>query len=80
MNTFSIIFLLAVVIATITRLWLAQRHVSFVSTHRAIVPAAFSEEMPLDAHQKAADYTVAKSRFSMVGIVFSAAVLLLLTF
>ena len=80
MNTFSILFLLAVTVAAATRLWLARRHVSYVSAHRASVPDAFSSEMPLDAHQKAADYTVAKSRFSMLGIVFNAAVLLILTF
>ena len=80
MNTFSILFLLAVTIAAATRLWLARRHVRYVSAHRASVPDAFSSEMPLEAHQKAADYTVAKSRFSMLGVVFSAAILLLLTF
>ncbi|UCH46941.1 MAG: M48 family metallopeptidase [Betaproteobacteria bacterium] len=80
MNTFSILFLLAVIIAAVTRLWLTRRHISHVSAHRASVPAAFSAEMPLDAHQKAADYTVAKSRFSMLGIAFNAAVLLVLTF
>ena len=80
MNTFSILFLLAVIIAAATRLWLAKRHISYVSAHRASVPEAFSAEMPLDAHQKAADYTVTKSRFSMLGIVFSAVVLLALTF
>ncbi len=80
MNTFSILFLLAVTIAAATRLWLSRRHVKYVSAHRASVPDAFTSEMPLEAHQKAADYTVAKSRFSMLGIVFSAAVLLILTF
>ncbi|UCD69717.1 MAG: M48 family metallopeptidase [Betaproteobacteria bacterium] len=80
MNTFSILFLLAVTVAAATRLWLARRHVNYVRAHRASVPDAFSSEMPLDAHQKAADYTVAKSRFSMLGIVFNAAVLLILTF
>jgi STE24 endopeptidase len=80
MNTFSILFLVAVAVAAATRLWLAQRHVNYVSAHRANVPEAFSAEVALDAHQKAADYTVAKSRFSMVGIVFNAAVLLILIF
>ena len=80
MNTFSILFLLAVIIAVFTRLWLAQRHISYVSAHRARVPEAFSADMPLDAHQKAADYTVSKSRFSMLGILFNAIVLLALTF
>jgi len=80
MNTFSILFLLAVCIAALTRLWLARRHVNYVIAHRASVPEAFSSEVALEAHQKAADYTAAKSRFSMVGIVFNATVLLILTF
>jgi STE24 endopeptidase len=80
MNTFSILFLLAVCISTLTRLWLARRHVSYVVAHRARVPEAFTSEVTLEAHQKAADYTAAKSRFSMLGIAFNAAVLLVLTF
>jgi len=80
MNTFSILFLVAVCVSTLTRLWLARRHVSYVAAHRASVPDAFSTEVTLDVHQKAADYTAAKSRFSMLGIAFNAAVLLILTF
>ena len=80
MNTFSILFLIAVSVAALTRLWLAFRHVRYVSAHRASVPAAFAADVALDAHQKAADYTVAKSRFSMAGIIFNAVVLLALTF
>ncbi|MGD2139560.1 MAG: M48 family metallopeptidase [Burkholderiales bacterium] len=80
MNTFSILFLLAVCLSALTRLWLARRHVNYVAAHRASVPTAFSSEVTLEAHQKAADYTVEKSRFSMVGIIFNAVVLLILTF
>jgi len=80
MNTFSVLFLIAVTVATVTRLWLAQRHVNYVGANRVNVPDAFSAEVTLEAHQKAADYTAAKSRFSMAGIVFNAIVLLALTF
>ena len=80
MNTFSILFLIAVASAAFTRLWLASRHVNHVRTHRNSVPEPFAAEIALDAHQKAADYTVAKSQFSMAGIVFSTLVLLALTF
>ena len=31
--------------------------------HRDAVPAEFAAKIPLDAHQKAADYTVAKTAF-----------------
>ena len=80
MNTFSILFLAAVCFSTLARLWLARRHVSYVVAHRAHVPDAFSPEVALDVHQKAADYTAAKSRFSMLGVAFNAVVLLILTF
>ena len=80
MNTFSIIFLITLAAATATRLWLAQRHVNYVGANRASVPKAFSAEVDLEAHRKAADYTVAKSRFSMLAVVFSAVLLLVLTF
>ena len=80
MNTFSIIFLITLAAATATRLWLAQRHVNYVGANRASVPQAFSAEVDLEAHRKAADYTVAKSRFSMLGVIFNAVILLVLTF
>lgn len=80
MNTFSIIFLITLAAATATRLWLAQRHVNYVAANRASVPRAFSADVDLEAHRKAADYTVAKSRFSMLAVVFNAVLLLVLTF
>lgn len=80
MNTFSIVFLLTLAAATATRLWLAQRHANYVAASRASVPPAFSAEVDLAAHQKAADYTIAKSRFSMLGVIFNMALLLVLTF
>ena len=33
------------------------------------VPPEFAGEISLDAHQKAADYTVAKTRFAMIDVV-----------
>jgi len=80
MNTFSIIFLGALALATATRLWLALRHVRHVGAHRARVPPAFSGEVSLEAHQKAADYTCAKTRFAAVEIAAGVAVVLALTF
>ena len=80
MNTFSILFLIAVAAAAGIRLWLATRHVNYIKAHRANVPEPFAAEIALEAHQKAADYTVAKSRFSMADIVFGTLVLLALTF
>ena len=79
-SAFGIVFLAALALATATRLWLASRHVSHVRAHRARVPDAFASEISLESHQKAADYTCAKTRLAMAEVGFDAGVLLLLTF
>jgi STE24 endopeptidase len=58
------------------KLWLASRQVRFVAGHRDGVPAPFAGTISLDAHRKAADYTIAKTRFGMLELAFGAAVLL----
>jgi STE24 endopeptidase len=80
MNAFGILFLAALALATATRLWLAARHVSYVRAHSGRVPAEFAAEISLDAHGKAAEYTVAKTRFAAIGVAVDAAVVLALTF
>ena len=80
MSTFTVLFLAALLIATGMRLWLATRHVQHIQAHRNAVPAAFAQEISLDAHQKAADYSSAKTRLNIAAIVFEAALLLALTF
>jgi STE24 endopeptidase len=80
LHTFGIVFLVALVIATATRLWLAARHVRYVAAHRAQVPSEFAGDIDLAAHQKAADYSVAKTRFAMVDTALGAAVALAFTF
>jgi STE24 endopeptidase len=46
----------------LTKLWLSGRQVRHLAQHRDQVPAAFANTISLDAHQKAADYTMAKAR------------------
>lgn len=74
MNTFTIIFLIAVVISYAIQSWLSSRQKSFVLKHRNAVPEAFKESVTLEAHQKAADYTVAKGNLgeidSILGVIF----------
>jgi STE24 endopeptidase len=80
MPPFAIVFLLALFGATLVRLWLSSRHIRHIRMHRDAVPAAFAGDIALEAHQKAADYSVARSRFSMVHTLFDTALLLVLTF
>lgn len=47
------------------RLWLGSRQIRHVLAHRAQVPAEFSSSISLAAHQKAADYTAAKTKLGL---------------
>ena len=76
---FTFIFVVALAFTSLARLWLARRHLAHIAAHRAAVPEAFREKIMLADHQKAADYTSAKTRFAMLGILFDAALLLAFT-
>ncbi|MBA2409822.1 MAG: M48 family metallopeptidase [Gammaproteobacteria bacterium] len=79
MYMFTLIFLIALGFSLALRLWLAQRHVDFVRRHRNQVPEEFHGSMPLESHQKAADYTAAKTRFGMLDACVDAVLLLIWT-
>jgi STE24 endopeptidase len=79
-TTFGITFLFVLSLATILRLWLGARHIAHVQANRSAVPPQFSGEVSLDAHQRAADYTAAKTRLALVSIAIDAALVLWLTF
>ncbi|MCE2865927.1 MAG: M48 family metallopeptidase [Burkholderiaceae bacterium] len=73
--SFSLLFA-AFLIATLgTKLWLASRHIQHIQRHRDAVPEQFAAKIPLAAHQKAADYTVAKTKLKITLLVVNAVVL-----
>lgn len=78
-STFTGIFLAALAAVTATRIWLALRQARHVQAHRDVVPESFAGTIPLAAHQKAADYTVVKTRLAMIEVCISAALVLILT-
>lgn len=73
---FTFIFVTVLVLTIWVKLWLARRHLAHVSRHRVAVPEAFHDKVALVEHQKAADYTSAKTRFAMLTSVFDAVLLL----
>lgn len=79
MNAFTWVFVLALAASTAVRLWLAARQARHVRAHRGAVPVTFAGTIPLSAHQKAADYTVARVSVGMVDVVIGAGMLLVLT-
>lgn len=64
-------FIALVIVATSLQVWLTQRQIRHVRAHRDQVPAAFTTKISLQAHHKAADYTVARQRFSLVRLALS---------
>ena len=69
-------FAAALLLSLATQLWLATRPMRHVSLHRAAVPPVFAGTVTLQAHQKAADYTLAKGRFGLWSTAFSSALVL----
>ncbi len=72
----SYAFVAALLISLLIKFWLNSRQARHVARHRHEVPGAFAATIALEAHQKAADYTLVRSRFGLLTLGFNAAVLL----
>ena len=72
----TLAFALALVAGFLLKAWLTSRQIRHVASHRPQVPEAFAARIALEAHQKAADYTVAKARFGLLEMALGTAVLL----
>ena len=76
MTAFTYIFLAALALSVLLQVWLATRNIRHVGEHRDQVPPPFNEKISLQAHQRAADYTVARSRLGRLDTVYEALILL----
>ncbi|GMV75302.1 MAG: peptidase M48 [Rubrivivax sp.] len=74
-SSVSLVFALAVLLWLALRLLLAVRQIRHVARHRDRVPAPFEASVTLAAHQRAADYTIAKTRLGVLAMALGAAVL-----
>lgn len=79
MNWFTTLFVFSLFAGTALQLWLSHRQARSVRVNRGQVPAAFSAHIPLGAHQKAADYTLARLVIERWEILYSALLVLLWT-
>ncbi|NDV14002.1 M48 family metallopeptidase [Crenobacter caeni] len=75
----TLLFIACALATLAARLVLGARQIAHVRAHRDTVPAAFAEAIPLDAHQKAADYTAARMRLALVGAIVDTGWLFVLT-
>src|SRR5690606_33859813 len=78
-STFASLFLAFLAISLTLRLWLAVRQIRHVAAHRDAVPAEFAESISLAEHQKAADYSIARTRLGINSTIAETALLLGLT-
>ena len=72
----TLAFSAVLVAGLLIKFWLASRQIRHVAQHRSAVPAAFTDRVSLSAHQKAADYTLAKAQLGLLEMAFGTAVLL----
>ncbi len=79
MPSFSSVFIAAFILTFGLKLWLALRQMRHVWQNRGAVPAAFVGSISLDQHQKAADYTLAKGRLSLLNLSLEGGLLFLFT-
>jgi STE24 endopeptidase len=70
------VFALGLSGSLLLKFWLATRQIRHVARHRDAVPAAFAKQVSLVDHQRAADYTIAKSRFGLVELAWGGAIAL----
>ncbi|WP_090128593.1 M48 family metallopeptidase [Limnohabitans sp. Rim11] len=75
--TLTLTYLLVGALLTnvLLKLWLNARQVRHVAQHRGEVPKAFANQISLNDHQKAADYTLAKAKVGQIDLLIDAAVL-----
>lgn len=75
--TLTLTYLLVGALLTnvLLKLWLNARQVRHVAQHRGEVPKAFANQISLNDHQKAADYTLAKAKVGQIDMLIDAAVL-----
>lgn len=78
-DAFTWVFVIALALGVLLQWRLGNRHLRHIRAHRQAVPDEFREKIPLEAHQKAADYTCAKTRLQIVELLISSLLLLVWT-
>jgi STE24 endopeptidase len=78
-QTLSVAFVVFLLLMVGLKYWLAWRQVRHVALHADAVPRQFADRVSLEAHRKAASYTIAKTRLALVETAISAAILIGLT-
>ena len=78
-SQFTVVFMALIVLNVALRLWLDARQMRHVKAHRDNVPPQFAGRIPVAAHQKAADYTFARTQLSIIEDMIGTLITLALT-
>ena len=76
---FTTLFVCFLMLMIGLKFWLASRQIRHVAQHAGAVPPQFAERVTLQAHRKAAAYTIARQRFGLVEAAVGGAALVALT-
>ena len=76
METLSLLFIFALLLSLILQLWLSNRQTRAIALNRSAVPDAFSAQISLEQHQKAADYSRSKLSIGKIELIYGAILLL----
>jgi STE24 endopeptidase len=79
-TSFSVVVIFFIIATSLARLWLCSRQKRHIFMHRDFVPEQFAQQIPLESHQKAADYTISKTSFSRFLLLVSTVLFLFFTF
>lgn len=78
-TAFTLLFVFFLLLMTGLKFWLASRQIRHVARHAQAVPPQFASRVSLEAHRKAAAYTIARQRLAMLETAIGVAVLVALT-
>jgi STE24 endopeptidase len=78
-SAFTVLFVFFLLLMLGLKFWLASRQIRHVARHAQTVPPQFAARVSLEAHRKAAAYTIARQRLAMLEAAVGAALLVALT-
>ncbi|QGM93156.1 M48 family metallopeptidase [Methylocystis rosea] len=73
MSAMGVVICLVIAASAGLGVYLRMRQTATVEAHRDQVPPDFAQEVTLDDHRRAAEYTIAKTKFSVAETIFDAA-------
>jgi STE24 endopeptidase len=78
-TAFTVLFVFFLLLMCGLKFWLATRQIRHVARHAQAVPPQFAGRVNLEAHRKAAAYTIDRQRLSMLDTAAGVALLVVLT-